>query len=165
MKKSVLLYFSASIIFLNGCSDLGFGSCGEDNCDGSDLISTITLNDFVGTWDGSRDIANEGRDENYMIVKPSGDVTYYDYQGDSYNLGNNCYISRSIKLTDSGILNSFTHPVTVDDVTKLESIKAELSGNNLSFTFAASSPTTPGRFDYTPSTMIESDFVPACTTE
>jgi len=112
------------MIFLNGCSDLGFGSCGEDNCDGSDLISTITLNDFVGTWDGSREIANEGRDENYMIVKPSGDVTYYDYQGEYYNLG-----------------------------------------NNLSFTFAASSPTTPGRFDYTPSTMTESDFVPACTTE
>ena len=100
-----------------------------------------------------------------MTVKPSGDVTYYDYQGDSYNLGNNCYTSRSIKLTDSGILNSFTHPVTVNGVTKLESIKAEFSDSNLVFTFAASSSTTPGQFNYTPSTMIESDFVPACNLE
>jgi len=160
MIKITPYYLTLSILFITGCSDLGFGSCGEDNCDGSDIISTISLDDFVGGWDGSRDVGSDGYDENYMVVKSSGKVIYYDYQSDSYNLGDDCYVTRTIKLTDTGVLNSFDYPV--DGSTRTATVWVELSGIDLSFTFAASDPTTPGRFEYSPAPMDESDFTPLC---
>ena len=117
----------------------------------------------MGVWDGSKDNGSEGHDEKYMVVKSSGEVTYYDYQGDSYNLGDNCYITNAIQLTASGISNSFNHPVTIDGVTKLDAIIVELSGTDLVFNASNFSTTNPGRSEYTPAIMIESDFSPICS--
>ena len=85
MKKAVVTFLlSASI--LGGCGGGGNGSA-EGGSPGVTSLSSI-----VGVYDWSILDADGTIDEWYLAIAPSGWISDYDYQGDSYNRGRNCYV-------------------------------------------------------------------------
>ena len=59
-----------------------------------DLIPDIETA-LIGVWDWSEDYGDAGNDEVYLVVDQQGRLSEYDYQGDTFSGGNNCYaISR-----------------------------------------------------------------------
>lgn len=75
----MLAICSLAAVILTGCGS-------DDNDDGSqaglELIS--------GVWDAF-DLEGQLVDEGYLYISPNGEITSYDYLGDSFDNGDNCY--------------------------------------------------------------------------
>lgn len=75
-------------------------------CGGSESESShspATLSDVVGVWDMT-ETSEYGEDVYYMSITEYGDLIFYDYDGDTYDQGQDCYfeIDPSMTLTDLG---------------------------------------------------------------
>ncbi len=74
-------------------------ACGGSNSSGSS--SATSLSDIVGVYDNAL-IENQAVDESYIVIKQDGQFIEYDYQGDSFDLGLNCYVIVDTMITDLG---------------------------------------------------------------
>jgi hypothetical protein len=115
-------------------------ACGSsDESKGVDLPTSggASLADIVGVWDAS-EMHGQLIDEHYLIIYRSissdgkivGKIGLFDYRGDSFNSGENCYEATIDDFIDYGF-GDFEVRKTVDDK---YFIKAELSGNELLIT-------------------------------
>ena len=71
----------------------------DTNNNGDNVIiddtSNSSITDIVGVWDDSETLDNGEIDEVYLVIRSSGEVFFYDYDGDSFDKGANCYYSGS----------------------------------------------------------------------
>jgi hypothetical protein len=51
-----------------------------------------SLDSIVGIYEWSEDHGVDGEDEGYIGIDEYSNVTYYDFQGDSYDNNGNCYV-------------------------------------------------------------------------
>ena len=125
-------------------------------CGAEDSGRDATLEDLVGTWDTSEKIGQE-IDELYFIVKDDGATIDFDYFGDSYDQGDNCYSKEEgSTIVDNGAGNFFAQELTAEE----SSIHISISGSTITIT---------GSYEgqkYTSTakkiSLIESDFTPLC---
>ena len=84
--KKALAAVLLSFIILVGC-----GGGGNSGAEGSSSSVTV-LSSIVGVYDWS-DFYQDGTiDEWYLAIAPDGWISDYDYRGDSYDRGRNCYV-------------------------------------------------------------------------
>jgi len=84
--------------YLSVVLTLLLAGCGSE----SDSEKNATLKDLVGVWDITEKI-EQNIDEKFFIVEENGHTIDFDYDGDSYNNGSNCYYRYdSATLTDLG---------------------------------------------------------------
>lgn len=154
MKKVIL---SVAILSLIGC-----GSDDDSPSTPSGGVSGSV--NAEGVWDGTED-----GDEIYLVVK-SGVWIEYDYLGDSYDNGPNCYTSYILDIENRG---DNTYRVFYPNLTDSEysDVKITQSNNNLNFEVIAREISDANAsdfapvgyaFSYKPSTLSESDFSPLC---
>jgi len=55
-------------------------------------VAVTDLNSIVGVYRWDEDHGNGVIDEGFIGIDEYSNVTWYDYQGDSYDLGGNCYV-------------------------------------------------------------------------
>ena len=131
---------------------LVLAGCGS----GSDSGKNATLADIVGTWDASEEVGQEV-DELYSIIKADGSITEYDYDGDSFDQGENCYYKYEyVTLVDQG-----EGDFSVEyNGTEVATVKINLSGN----TMEVSGTDEEGSFTSSSvrSDLTEDDFTPLC---
>ena len=72
---------------------------GGDGGDGGDTAPS--LSGISGVWDFSTTYDQE-LDERYYFINASGVLVDYDYQGDSYDQGPNCFYNYSASIFDLG---------------------------------------------------------------
>jgi len=126
--------------------------CGSE----SDSGRNATIEDLVGTWDTSEKIGQE-IDELYYIIEGDGNVIDFDYDGDSYDKGSNCYYKYDgATLVDQGEGNFLVEVVNSEDYMA----KISISGSTITVT------TDEDGDSYTSKAVkidrIESDFTPLC---
>lgn len=105
--------------------------------------SNVTLSDVVGIWD-----SGVGNDEVYSVIKSDGSLIDYDYQGDSVDMGDNCYVKDEGTIQDMGNGQFLLNNVRLGTFSFV--------GNDLVF----QAPEGPYTLEST--TLLESDFVPLC---
>lgn len=119
------------------------GSSGSPGGDGSDL----TLADLVGIWDATRE--EDGlEDESYSVFRANGEFFDYDYDGDSFDMGENCYYAEEGTIEDLG-----NGRFLVDGV---NTVTFRASGDELIATSYGVD------FFFRPTAMTEGDFTPLC---
>lgn len=131
-------------VFLVGC---GSGNEG----------TPASLSDIVGVWDDS-EFEEQVLDEWYYVIQEDGQTYWYDYQGDSYNMGDNCYESlKSSRLVDLGN-GEFNEVYSGDDPSTLN---ISISGNKMT----VNGTDIDGRYRYTRerSSKLISDLTPLCS--
>ena len=125
-------------------------------CGAEDSGRNATLEDLVGSWDQSEKHDQE-IDELYFIVKDDGATIDFDYFGDSYDQGDNCYSKEEGEtIVDNGGGNFVVQRLNVDE----SSVHVAISGSTITIT---------GSYEGQPYTstakkisLIESDFTPLC---
>ena len=63
--------------------------------DAAEVVATgevTSLDSIVGIYDWSEDNGVDGTDEGYIGIDEYSNVTWYDFQGDSYDNNGNCYL-------------------------------------------------------------------------
>jgi hypothetical protein len=73
--------------------------CSNNSSTSSTNASINSVGDFVGIYENFVTQEDNTVDEKYVKVGEDGSYTEYDYLGDSYDLGNNCYSVFSTKIT------------------------------------------------------------------
>lgn len=96
MKKSKILNSAITVAALS----ILLAGCNEENGVNS-ANSVNSIDDIVGLYDFSSTYANGIIDEYYIQISENGFVTDFDYQGDTYDVGENCY--------DIGISEQLVH--------------------------------------------------------
>ena len=85
--------------FINAISViLVLSACSGDGSSGGKIPSQL-----VGVWDTSQQVG-QVVDELYTVVRSDGTGTDYDYQGDSFDQGLNCYLVSDYTITYLGKL-------------------------------------------------------------
>ena len=152
--------FAGNIIIIKGITmkylavifTLLLAGCGSS----SDSEKNVTLAGIVGTWDESVELGQEV-DELYSIIKADGSIIRYDYYGDSFNQGENCYDKYEyVTLVDQG-----EGDFSVEyDGTELATVKLTLSGNTMEISWTDEE----GSFTNSSvrSDLTEDDFTPLC---
>lgn len=136
MKKSLFVAF----LLFTLCA------CGDDG------DSALTLADIAGVWDDSTVYSSTIEDEWYIVIKPDGTITDYDYYGDTFDQGDDCYYKSESIITDLGGGN-----FEIIDEDGLEVIvHASISGNQLVF------KVDNDTYAFPQSPLQESDFTPLC---
>jgi len=74
----------AVILLTPACNDDGGGA------GGSAQMANPTMSDIVGAWDFSDQYENLV-DEYYVNIHPNGTMQFFDYDGDTYDQGSDCY--------------------------------------------------------------------------
>lgn len=139
---------------------LVFISCGITP--GTNTGSTNpSLAEISGVWDKSR---TQGQvvDEGYLVIKNTGTGTDYNYLGDSFDSGDNCYSRTNQIITDLGNGNFSV----VYDNADYDVFLASLLGNNLIITYIEGVKYDRGGLTirtYTRTTLQETYFVPICS--
>ena len=138
MKKYLVLF---GLILLQSCNSSGSGDSVNN--------TNPSLADIVGVWDDSVTIDNT-TDERYTVIRADGTIGGYDYLGDSFYNGLNCYDKvADITIIDLGggdfFINFTIFHVIISD--------GELVVTN---------PDSGVTFTSVPSLMLESDFAPIC---
>lgn len=136
------LFASVFSIFLVACG----GSSSGNNSDTS-------LSDIVGVYDNTS-IKDQGVDESYIVIKQDGQFIEYDYQGDSFHLGLNCYVIINTMITDFG-----TGKFELSDNSGYSQMVG-ISHTENSFTL--SSDDFSDTLTLKKSTLLEKDFIPQC---
>jgi len=131
------MFLVSLLIFLSSCSDSG--------------SENATLSSLAGVWD-STTTEDSLVDEYYTVMKIDGTVVDYDYMGDSFDNGPNCYLSDAGTIVDLGngdfIASYNSGRVLYAHIT--------ISGNTLYATTQYGSGTS------VKTNLLESDFTPAC---
>ncbi|MCP4323505.1 MAG: hypothetical protein GY787_16975 [Alteromonadales bacterium] len=145
MKKVLVLTISS--LFLVACG----GNGGSDSSQKSN-IDEPSLSDISGIWDESETI-DEKVDVIYSVIKDHGELILYDYDGDSYHNGDDCYYKYSFTITDlgGGAFEVYTPEANVN-------ISIVLSDNKLIATHSDGSSFTTEK-----SSIQESELSPLCS--
>lgn len=166
MKKITTIVLVSS--FISACS--GSGSEFQDN---STPVTGLSIIDIAGVWDTSEVVGQE-IDESYLIIDQDGITQDYDYRGDSYNNGQNCYRKRTGSINNLG--NSTFE--TIDSEGFRVGFSMSVANNELTSNVVSINGIAIDDFieqnsipeeDFTKlfvsvkSTLQETDFVPLCT--
>lgn len=77
---------------LSGC---GGGGGGDDVAPtggpSDDTIPVTLLSDISGFWNTTRTV-NDAQDIGYVEISTSGELTHYNYMGDGFDRGDDCYV-------------------------------------------------------------------------
>jgi hypothetical protein len=156
MIRNALLASPIVLLGLTGCGGGGSDSS-SDEASLSEVSAAISndapsLSEIAGVWDASITIDNEV-DEVYIVFKDYGDVIIYDYLGDTFDQGVDCYYQSIESITDLGD-GSFE---IVSDYSEDIIINIALSGGDLIGT------NSYGEFTFSKASLEESDFSPLCS--
>ncbi len=133
-------------------------ACGGSTSSDGDAT---TLADIVGVWDETETDEN-GTDESYLVFTASGDLTIYDYQGDSYDMGENCYEKEMLIITDQGSgIFSITDAQETEDPF---SVALSLSSDRITATFTDDG-VSESNSNIVRTDRLESSFTPLCEEE
>ena len=117
----------------------------QSNTSSSDTgTSNVTLADIVGVWDSSI-----GSDENYTAFRSNGTYVDYDYQGDAFDMGENCYDVYPGTIEDLG-----NGRFRLDDSDRVGTFS--FSGDDLRF------QAPEGTYSLSSTSLSETDLVPEC---
>lgn len=155
--KSVYAFIVCLLtILLSAC---GSGSSNDDNQNpGSN--SGNTAGDLAGNWDLTTDEGSEGIDEIYWVINNDLTVTSYDYDGDSYDMGDNCYSITNGRLTHTSDTAYRLEWLSIGSdgaipVNFSTTVFIEVSGSNLIFNVG-------GEMTVPPSAISVSNYTPEC---
>ena len=126
-------------------------ACGSSDDDDSAIVAS--LDDVTGVWDANGKYGAE-EDEVNIIIKSDGTLTIFDFDGDTYDQGDDCYDKVINTFTDLGNGNF----QMVNDNDSPDNMKITKSGNKLTVVFADGSDTRILIL----SSLVETDFVPLC---
>ncbi len=140
MKKVLTLILSS--LFLVACG-------GDDNKENS--IDEPSLSQISGVWDMTETYNGE-EDKYYVVIKDYGEMISYDYDGDSYDKGEDCYWKFTDSITDLG--SGFFE--VIDESNYVYTLNASISKNKLTFAYGGEVQSYPK------SSLQESEFVPLC---
>lgn len=144
MKK--ILALTISSLFLVACGGGGSSDNGSNN-------DQPSLSDISGIWD-ARETDGDEVDELYLVIKDYGEIITYDYDGDSYDQGSDCYYKYTDEtITDLGNGNFEIY----EDYWGSYNVKLHISDNQLIGDFSDGYS-----FSMPKSSLKESDFVPLC---
>ena len=136
---------------------LGMLIIGCDGGGGGGSSSAPSLVDIAGVWDASETVGQK-IDETYTVITINGEMIGYDYMGDSYDQGKNCYdkyLSGMIKNLGNGNF------LLVDNNGKRDYIQISLSGNKLKLT--GEDENIKITVTWTRANLLESDLTPLCS--
>lgn len=104
--RTVLLFLLAFL--LSACGGSSSSSNGGETNTSTDDNAVIETK-FVGIWDQTEEIQGE-TDVIYLYIGSDGVATEYDYDGDSFDQGENCYYiyRNEFSLTRNGANYTFT---------------------------------------------------------
>jgi len=122
-----------------------FNLCNADST--TPLPTTDALSILEGTWDFSS--TDNGLLDEYYTVYKNGEFIDYDYQGDAFDNGANCYI-----VSRGTIAHVSADTFRVDDLINLDFVR---TGDSLDVSLEGQLLITGLK-----STLLESDFVPVC---
>lgn len=99
---------------------------------------------IVGNWDFT-----DGDGDEYYVVITESEWIVYDYMGDSYDMGEDCYSTHTEYVTDLG---GGTYRVT-DELGYFDDLELSRSGDNI---------VLGGRYSFPPSSISENAYTPIC---
>ena len=122
----------ASAFVLTACGG-GGGSSKSDSSNSENTPANGIPSSFVGVWDASADEGADGFDTFYVAIDASGNISSYDFAGDTFDDWGNCYwIEKNVfKLTSLGG-SKYSSTETFSGASKEVEIK--VSGGVLSIT-------------------------------
>ena len=129
-------------------------SCGDGG--GGSSSTAPSLVDIAGVWDASR-TSGQDIDENYIVFKINGQMVTYDYMGDSYDEGQNCYEKVLSIIKDLG--NGKFMVVSEDG--ERDYVQISLSSNKLRLTGEEGNMKIS--VTWTRANLLESYFTPLCS--
>jgi len=138
-------------------------ACGGSGSDGgSDDINndSPSLSDISGIYD-SGSTEDGVKDEIYLVIRSDGTWTEYDYDGDAFDEGDNCYYKNSGTIEDYGD-GEFEIEAEIEGISISRSLDIALVDNGIE----VSGGNEGGNIDmetYPSSTLSESDFIPLCS--
>jgi len=124
-------------------------------CGSDDQGTPAALDDIVGVWDQSESYG-QTFDEWYFVIRENGELVDYDYQGDSVDMGENCYESETVQLTDEGKGNFI-----IDDGYDEYSVRITISGNSMIMKGSSDEGSFTSKIPR--SSRLESSFTPLCS--
>lgn len=157
MNKAVLL--TLTVITLIGCGGGGSGSSKSDTSDNKQIQGLWSLagGEFEATgYKGTGD-------ERYLHIQ-EGRLTIYDYKGDSFDQGDNCYVILSGSLVSKGGDN-YEFRVFGSSSSRQYSIENSRLIERGMINYEDSSDRTPYHFIYERSELSISDFSPDCASK
>lgn len=127
------LICAAIVLLMVAC---GGGSGGSNNNEADRIDNNVSsINDIVGLWDATEE-TEEGVDNVYWGISPSGSLSIYDYLGDTFDDIANCYfIAEDFGLITN--LGDSNFIVQIDDGVEVLTANIELStvGDDLIMVF------------------------------
>jgi len=145
------------ILSLSAC--LLLAACGGSGSDsGSDDINndSPSLSDLSGIYDSSY-TEDDVKDEMYLVIRSDGTWTEYDFDGDAFDEGDNCYYEYSGTVEDYG-----DGEFKIEGEFIIESLDIALVDNGIEITGEDESGNVVV-YTYPSSTLSESDFIPLCS--
>lgn len=124
-----------------------FNLCNAGSSTPTPPATTDALSILDGIWDFSS--VNNGLLDEFYTVYKNGEFIDYDYQGDAYNNGANCYI-----VSRGTIAHVSADTFRIDDIINLDFVR---TGDSLDVSFEGQLLVTGLK-----STLLESDFTPEC---
>ena len=134
---------------LTGCGSSSSSDPANSN-NNSNTATDATLSKIAGVWDASTTIG-QVTDEFYSVIRNNGTFTDYDYLGDSFDMGPNCYLVSNGTISDQGNGN-----FTVDGSSLSISINETV--NPVTITVVEGNQA----ITLTKLTRLESSFTPTC---
>lgn len=132
-------------------SSLFLVACGGDDSTNSNNIGKPSLSQISGVWDLT-ETDEFGEDQLYLAIKDSGEFIIYDYDGDTWDQGEDCYYKFSETITDLG-----------SGAFEISEYMGDYSTSNISLTENQLAVVeTSEKHTFPRASLQESDFVPLC---
>lgn len=126
-------------------------ACGSDSSTNESNIAKPSLSQISGVWDLT-ETDEDGEDQIYLAIKDNGEFIIYDYDGDTWDQGEDCYYKFSETITDLGNgsfeISAYGGDYSTSDIS--------LSDNQLTVTDSSETYAFPKAL------LQESDFIPLC---
>lgn len=153
MRKWICLFLLQPFmaVLLTGCIEIEEN--GDEDGNAENIPTSIT-----GVWNMTTDEGSEGIDEYYLVIRSNGDILYYDYMGDTYDQGDNCYriYSGSERIEWRSGINYIWHYTESNNTeslpTSLEIVNSQLIETTDLWTL-----------EYPATSLLESDLSPECS--
>jgi len=142
MKKILLI--TLACLFIVGCED-------DESSSNNENLAQPSLAQISKTWDLT-ETDEFGEDVVYLVVKDHGEFIIYDYDGDSWDEGDECYYKLTSTITDLGD-GSFEIAACEDYYPVVD---MSISEGRLAIS------DEEGAYSYPEATLEESEFVPLC---
>jgi hypothetical protein len=155
MNKTLL---SLSIVALTACG-------GGNGADKANIFGGGGMGNIVGVWDATENLGDDGIDEVYFAFDKSGLLTFYDYAGDSYDQGANCYW---IDIAEVRSLGNNNYEITTlgedadEEPEEPDVVTITRKGDKLTIDSSNSEDPDQSINTFTKSTKSVSDFTPEC---